>query len=578
MVNRAVRQGTPRAAAAVQPEKATRPLAQPSAVASRLLAEARRLRAASRVEDSLAMFRRAVQLEPTVAGIWHELGSALLGCGQLAEAVDKLGTRLDPKLASAHYHLGLAFSRQGRVEEAIAAYRAEVAVAPGLAEAQYELGALLYERRRIEPAIEALEKAAATLGNAPRGRVAAARSLIARDRREDAIALLRRALARDPKSPELMYNLAHALIRTGRFEEAERVLLHAVALLPRAAALWFELTSLRKMTSNDRPLIERITRVLRSGRHSAEDSALLYFALGKLHNDLGEYETAIRHFDAGNQIRAGFGRLDRKEFLWTVDRRIELFPGNVRSANDTGGSDTERLILIIGMPRSGTTLVEQILSSHPEVAGGGELFFWAQHGRAILSEGSAALAPSKVAVLAAGYQALLRDVSPDARRVIDKNPFNFLDLGMIRLAFPRAFVIHCRRHPVDTCLSIYTTYFGATDLSFLSNREDLVFYYGEYLRLMEHWRNALPAERFIEVDYEKLISEREAETRRLISFCELEWHEACLRPEENRREIGTASVWQARQPVYRTSMERWRNYEPWLGAFAELMPPAEAGG
>jgi hypothetical protein len=146
---------------------------------------------------------------------------------------------------------------------------------------------------------------------------------------------------------------------------------------------------------------------------------------------------------------------------------------------------------------------------------------------------------------------------------------------LVRLAFPRAFIIHCRRHPVDTCLSIYTTSLAAREIAFTGNRDDLVFYHGEYSRLMRHWREVLPPGRFLEIDYEALVSDPEVETRRLVSFCELEWHDACLRPEGNRRTVSTASAWQARQPVYRSSVERWRNYRPWLGPLADLLSETE---
>ncbi len=266
--------------------------------------------------------------------------------------------------------------------------------------------------------------------------------------------------------------------------------------------------------------------------------------------------------------------LDRQGSARLIDRTIELFPAGAFDANGLSGIDDERPVLILGMPRSGTTLIEQILSSHPRVAAGGELGFWGEHGAPLLAHDTGAITPDRLRELAGQYRTLLRGISADALRVTDKNPFNFLYIGLLRMAFPGAFVVHCRRHPVDNCLSIYATNFFAHDIAFMGNREDLVFYYRGYARLMQHWREALPPERFLEVDYEAMVSDREAETRRLVAFCGLEWDEACLRPERNPRNITTASRWQVRQPVYRSSLERWRNYQPWLGPFAELLPPA----
>lgn len=175
--------------------------------------------------------------------------------------------------------------------------------------------------------------------------------------------------------------------------------------------------------------------------------------------------------------------------------------------------------------------------------------------------------------------ATLRAVAPDAARVTDKNPFNFLRAGAIHLTFPRAVIIHCRRDAIDTCLSVFSTYFRWRP-DFSTNREDLVFYYRQYLRLMAHWRAMLPPARFVEVDYEALVGNPEAEARRLIAACGLDWQPQCLRPQDNKRVVRSASRWQARQPIHRGAVGRWRRYEPWIGSLRELEvePLAETVG
>jgi hypothetical protein len=224
------------------------------------------------------------------------------------------------------------------------------------------------------------------------------------------------------------------------------------------------------------------------------------------------------------------------------------------------------------MPRSGTTLVEQILSSHPRIAGAGELPFWRQQAIALDEVDHPGTIDEAASRRIAGeYLAVLRHSSAMAARITDKMPFNFLWIGLIRLVFPHARFIHCRRHPVDTCLSIYCTSLESIR-GFAGDRDDLVFFYREYTRLMDHWRAVLPIDRFIEVDYESLTADLENQARRLIAFCGLEWDAACLRPEQNSRTVQTASKWQARQPIYRSSVERWRSYEPWLGSLRDLMP------
>jgi tetratricopeptide (TPR) repeat protein len=580
MINRALREGPLQPPAAPLAEEPVPTPAQPSAMAARLVGEARRLCAAGRVEESIPLYHEVVLLEPDNAALRQEFGSALLDSGRFPEAVDSLATaiRLDPNLAIAHFRLGLAFSRWGRVDEAIASYHAAIAVAPKLADAHFALGSLLLLRGQSGAAAEAFDRAAEAAASSSMRRLAAARALIARDRREEGIALLRRARVLDPTSKALLNLLAYTLMEVGRLAEAEQELAKALAVNPNATSAWYELTALRKMTPSDRPLIERMTEVLHGGGLSRNDRVLLHFALGKLHDDLREFEVAISHYDAANRIRAENRLLDRNATTRKVNRQIARFPAGTDLEDTTLGCDDERPVLIVGMPRSGTTLVEQILSSHPQVAAAGELLFWGDHEQRVLTDDEADLTAAVLQPLAARYQAVLRRISAEALRVTDKNPFNFMYLGLVRLAFPRAFIIHCRRHPLDTCLSIYRTYFTSPALWFMGNREELVFYYREYERLMRHWHEVLPPERFLAVDYEKLVSNREAETRRLISFCELEWDDACLQPERNARVISTASVWQARQPVYRSSVERWRNYEPWLGALAELRPAADSDG
>jgi hypothetical protein len=218
--------------------------------------------------------------------------------------------------------------------------------------------------------------------------------------------------------------------------------------------------------------------------------------------------------------------------------------------------------------------MEQILSSHPAVGAGGELRFWSERGQNAVDALNGTLDGHALERLARDYGELLRALAPDAVRVTDKMPSNFMLLGLIRLALPGARIIHCKRHPVDTCLSIYVTPYERSP-DFAHNLETIVTYYREYERLMAHWWRVLSADRFLEVSYEDLVTNRERVTRDIIAFCGLDWNEACLRPEENARTVATPSLWQARQPVYRSSVARWRRYEPWLGPFRRLLTETE---
>jgi hypothetical protein len=340
-------------------------------------------------------------------------------------------------------------------------------------------------------------------------------------------------------------------------------------------AVWNATVQIKKITEEDRPLIAQMLAYLERDNVPPLYRMKLHFKLGKAFDDLRDYETAIQHFDAANLIRRGLERFDRINVAQRIDRVIAQYTPQFFAECAGLGVEDETPVFVLGMPRSGTTLVEQVISSHPLIAGADELPFWRQQSIAF-RDAESILDEATVRRLAGEYLAVLRGFSATAARVTDKMPFTFLWIGLIRQVLPRARFIHCRRHPIDTCLSIYFTDFESLK-AFVGDRDDLVFYYQHYLRLMAHWRAVLPLDRFLDVDYEAVIAEPETQARRLIDFCGLEWDPACLRPEDNKRAVQTASIWQARQPIYRSSLERWRRYEPWLGALRELVPSWPSG-
>jgi hypothetical protein len=296
----------------------------------------------------------------------------------------------------------------------------------------------------------------------------------------------------------------------------------------------------------------------------------IHLAIGKAADDLSDYAMAMQHFDAADAVRREATPFDSDAFSIETDRLIaRCTPEWIARATELGNS-AARPVLIIGMPRSGTTLVVQIVSMHPDVGAGGELNFWNERGAAWHRSGAAGNERPFLARAAADYLGVLRGIAPKAARVTDKMPFNFLWAGLIHVAFPRAIIIHCRRAAVDTALSIHQTHFHPS-LAFPTGGAELVAYFRCYERLIGHWRNVLPADRFIEVNYEELTREPEPVTRRIIAACGLAWHDACLRPESNPRAVKTPSKWQTRQPIYRSSVARWRRYEPWLGPLRALV-------
>jgi tetratricopeptide (TPR) repeat protein len=526
----------------------------------------------ARLGDALAALRAAELLDPAEPAVHLGLGGMHLHEHRYAEAVAslQLAVALDPDIALAHYNLGLALLHLNRDEAATTALQRTVALDPGLAEAHARLGDVLLKRGRRDEAMDCFRRAAEAAPNTSLGRQSHAKALMAEYRPTEAEACLRQAVALDPGNWLTHWTLGSLLSETGRFDAAIECFNRTIALQPQYVGAHVNLLSARRICGEDRMLVDRAIECLHRDDLPDHERAALNFAIGKAFDDLRDYAAAMQYFDAGNRLRRGGVSADRAVIRGRVDRLIERCSADLL-AHPARDSGDETPVFILGMPRSGTTLVEQIITSHPSVGAGGELGFWATAGEQWGVRGMPELGDSEAANLAAGYRALLHGIAATALRVTDKLPYNFEWIGLIHAVLPRARIIHCRRNPIDTCLSIYCTPF-ASHRGYESHRGDLVFYYRQYLRLMAHWRSVVPPERFLEIDYETVVAEREAAARRLIAFCGLEWDGACLRHETNPNTVRTASLWQARQPVYRTSVERWRNYEPWLGELRSLLP------
>jgi tetratricopeptide (TPR) repeat protein len=527
---------------------------------------------ARRVGDAIQTYRQATRLDPANHAIWYELADVLFQLGRMPEAIGALRRAVSakPDFAAGHHLLGKALEQQGNEIQAIGALRRAVDLAPSLTEAHARLGTLFMALSRRPEGIAAYRRAAETAPQSEMGRLALAKALMAEEKQAEAEAVLRRMLARNPKHFDARKMLGDVLSFSGRFEESGKEYQRAISIGRQPVPAYHSLVMSRKMTEADRPVVEGMQRLLKAGGLNEFGLVLLHFALGKALDDQKEYEAAMQHFDAANLIRHRTVNLDRKKIGEQVDQIIERFTPTYFARFESLGSPDETPLLVLGMPRSGTTLTEQIVSSHPSVVGGGELPFWLENGPVWEEARPGSVSGEWFDRLGREYLAILRDIGPDARRVTDKMPPNFMWIGLIHMVFPRARIIHCKRNPIDTCLSIYSTYFSART-EFATDRGDLVFFYRQYERLMAHWRKVLPASVFHETQYEELVADRETRSRELIAFCGLEWDDACLVPEQNERAVRTASVWQARQPVYRTPVERWRRYEPWLGELRELL-------
>lgn len=538
------------------------------------------LRADLHFAEAIAVGLEAVRLAPADAATHNHLGVSYLGERRLADAAAcfERAIALTPALAPLHYNLGHVRQLQGRDQEAVAALRRAIALAPALAEAHVRLGQLTLVDGRRDEAEQCFARALAALPDSAQGRLNLARVFAEVGRLDAADACARGAIAADPNAGDAHHLRGEILRQLGRFDDAVASFGRALALQPARSDAHLGIAFSKRMTEADAPMSESMASLLGVDGLPERDRANLHYALGKASDDRGDYGGAMRHFDEANGIAAArlkqSGRsIDRRQHSENIDRLIATFTPDFLARHADLGAATELPIFIVGMIRSGTTLIEQIVASHPQVGGGGELRFWGDRGACIGDVQAGVLHAAEARELTTGYCRLLQSIAPAARRVTDKMPTNFLLLGLIHLLLPRARIVHCRRHPVDNALSMFfTPYTRSPD--FAHDRGNLVFYYEQYVRVMAHWRAALPSDRLLEVDYEEVVADRERAARRIVAFCGLDWDDACLRHQDNPRTVATPSLWQARQPLYRTSVARWRNYEAWLGEFRRLLPEA----
>jgi tetratricopeptide (TPR) repeat protein len=554
-----------------------------------LLALATQLLRAGRPDDAIAPLHDVARMQPFDPVIQHDLGLACLEVGRLPEAIAAFqrAIAIKPSYSDAYFRLGIALEKLGDISGAIVAYDRATELLPSLTEAWFRAGALVYELGHRDEAIGCFRRAAATGGKTSFGRLGKARALLAENRNQEAEQVLRQTLALDPKNAMAHDLLGNLLSEFGRFDEARECFQRAIAMAPLLAGCYYDLVRCRPITSDDDDagLLQQMEGALATPGLDAAQRLRIHLAIGKAADDLGDYALAMQHFDAADVVRRGSASFDSAAFSIETDRLIaRCTPELIARAPELGSGDATP-VLILGMPRSGTTLVEQIVSMHPEVGAGDELNFWNERGAAWHRSGATGnraagnetplvatdfMAKEFLAKAAADYLGVLRTIAPRAARVTDKMPFNFLWAGLIHVAFPRAIIIHCRRAAVDTALSIHQTLFHP-GLAFPTGGDELVAYFHSYRRLMDHWRRVLPADRFLEVEYEELTRESEPVIRRVIAACGLSWHDACLRPESNPRAVRTPSKWQTRQKIYRTSVARWRRYEPWLGSLRALV-------
>lgn len=495
---------------------------------------------------------------------------------------------------------GVRFKQAGKLAEAEASFRSALRLAPDYPEALFQLASIASAVGRVDGALKLLDRAAALAPENPNYELARGVALESQGRWDDAMSSYRRISERYPDAPEPYANIGNVFVGCGRFDEAIDAYRQAIAVKPDYVDAWSHLGSVLKMKgdmegarqayehvlgiqpdrievyrlmtqlqryrSRDESDAETIERYLIDPKLSPVNAMHLHFALGKIQDDLGEYDEAFTHFSEANRLRRAGYHYDINDDIATLNKARRLFTKAFFEQRSGYGLSEEKPIFIIGMPRSGSTLVEQILSTHPEVIAAGEVpDLWGTIRAVGRFPDLAERVDMELSVgLANEYVERMKVYNRRGLpRSTDKELFNFIYVGVIRLLFPNAKVICCRRDPMDTCFSIWMRYFPTVGY-FANDQYEVGYFYRIFDAYMAHWHETLPSF-VLDFDHRALIEDQEGQTRRLLTYCELDWTDTCLRFHESGRVAKTASTTQVRQPLNDKGFGHWRHYEQHLG-------------
>ena len=496
---------------------------------------------------------QALRADPNNPQLWHLAGASARAMGKFdgAEQCWRRAIAVAPAYVEAYYNLGLLLQHQDRLEEAAGIYREGLRQAPDHVPTLNNLGAVLVRLDRSEQARQCCE----------------------------------RAIALDPGYASAYHNLGLAYAHLGRLEEARRALRRAVELAPELErARYYRALAFHQKISRDDPALPGMAALARRMAELPPTEQMeLNFALGKAYADVGARERSFGHFLAGNREKRRQEPYDEPAELARLERIRQAYTAELLSVRSGHGCHDAAPIFIVGMPRSGSSLVEQILASVPGVEGAGECDELGRlaaavrlpDGRPLLPDGIRGLPDENLQRLGQDYLARMRLRAPRGMRFSDKTLANFLLIGLIRLVLPEAKIVHCRRDPVDTCLSCFSHLFDGHH-PYTYDLAELGRYWRAYDGLMAHWQAVLPAGVMLELQYEELVADLEGQARRLLDHCGLPWTPACLEFYKTERAVHTASLTQVREPIFRSSMRKWRAYGellwPLLDALGDAVP------
>jgi tetratricopeptide (TPR) repeat protein len=537
-----------------------------------------------RFAEAEPSYRRAVELQPAFADGWNNLGTCLreLKRSEEAETAYRKALELGPHNPETLDNLALAVKDLDRFEDAAGLWRRALVIDENNYKLHLHYGSVLLDLCQLEEAAAAIERAMALNPNDAdnvnmMGRIAYERGEI-----ESALTHYRRALEIKPDLADVYNNMGNVLKNLGQLEEAQDAYVQALRIDPNVAGAYTNLSDSKTFVSGDPDLAAMEALAAKTEGLSRADRMQLDFGLGKAYADLKDYPRSFKHLLAGNAAKRATISYDENAAFEFFDCIEAVFTRDLVAQKSGGGDSSSMPIFVIGMPRSGTTLLEQILASHPIVHGAGELPTLNDVTATICGlDGHTISYPEFVPTLDAAalrqigsnYVAAVREIairrSGEAKvgrvaRITDKMPSNYYLVGLIHLAMPNAKIIHSMRDPVDTCISCFSKLFSAQQ-NHTYDLGELGRYYKRYERLMAHWRQILPAGSFLDVRYEDVVADLEGQARRILAYCGLPWDDRCLSFHRTERVVRTASAIQVRKPIYQGAIGRWRVYEEQLG-------------
>ena len=524
-----------------------------------------------KLDDAIASYNKALAIKPGYAAAHNNMANALKGQGKLDEAIEaiKKALSLQSDYAEAHNNMGNILRDQGKLDQAIEAYNKALSLKPDYAEAYNNMANALKGQGKLDVAIEAYNKALSLKPDYAEAYNNMANALKGQGKFDVAIEAYNKALSLKPDYAGAFNNMGNALKDQGKFDEAIEAYNKALSLKPDYTESHRNLSFLVKYDSSH-PQIAVVNEMMKRSDLKDDDRCNLHYAFAKMSEDLGELDVAFESYVAGGKLRQKLLAYDFKQDQLAFHRIKE----NVLKVKDTLLNKPVEAahhtpIFILGMPRSGTTLVEQIISSHSHVHGAGELEIL--HRLAVpINLGEQLINSDNIFKLRKAYFNELGKVSAGSNFVTDKMPQNFRYIGLILKALPEAKVVHVQRDPAATCWSNFKHCFSTKGLGYSYDLEDTVGYFKLYQDLMNFWEQQYVGQIY-HLDYDRLTVEQETETRQLIEYLELGWEDVCLSPQDNKRSIRTASQQQVRKKVYTGSSDAWRKFEPYIdGLFDEF--------